>query len=107
MVLGVVAAPSSDHLTSAPARQGMSRRWSRTLSRMRHSGSTALAVALDVAAWSRGSAPGQDPVAWLASHGWRAVAAGPRDPVASVWQDLGVVGGSRSTARDGRTEPVG
>jgi hypothetical protein len=76
-------------------------------SRMRHSGSAALAVALDVAAWSRGSAPGPDPVAWLASHGWRAVAAGPRDPVASVWQDLGVVGGSRSTARDGRTEPVG
>jgi hypothetical protein len=33
----VVAAPSSDHLTSVPARQGMSRRWARTLSRIRHS----------------------------------------------------------------------
>jgi hypothetical protein len=36
-VLSVVAAPSSDHLTSMPARQGMSRRWARTLSRIRHS----------------------------------------------------------------------
>jgi hypothetical protein len=75
--------------------------------RMRHSGSAALAVALDVSAWARGTAAGPDPVSWLATHGWRAVAAGPRDPIASVWQELGVVGGARSTARDGRTAEVG
>jgi uncharacterized protein (DUF58 family) len=67
--------------------------------RMRHSGSTALAVALDVAAWSRGRGTTTDAVPWLASHGWRAVTAGPRDPVASVWQELGLVGGARSSAR--------
>jgi hypothetical protein len=77
-------------------------------SRMRHSGSAALAVALDVNAWSRGRPDDKDTVAWLASHGWRAVTAGPRDPVAAVWQELGVVGGSRSSARGGQvtTEPV-
>ncbi len=63
-----------------------------TLTRMRHSSSSAMAVALDVAAWSRGPAVHLDAVPWLAAHGWRAVAAGPRDPIVSVWEELGLVG---------------
>jgi hypothetical protein len=73
--------------------------------RMRHSGSAALAVALDVAAWGRGGLPGPDTVPWLTSHGWRAVLAGPRDPVPSVWQELGLLGQTRDAARVGLISP--
>jgi uncharacterized protein (DUF58 family) len=69
--------------------------------RMRHSGSAALAVALDVSAWGRGGLAGPDPLPWLTSHGWRAVLAGPRDPVPAVWQELGVLGQTRDSARGG------
>jgi uncharacterized protein (DUF58 family) len=74
--------------------------------RMRHSGSAALAVALDVSAWGRGGLAGPDPVPWLTSHGWRAVVAGPRDPVPALWQELGVLGQTRDSGRGGliRTE---
>ena len=54
------------------------------LTRMRHSASGALAVALDVPAWARGSAPARpaprSSTAWLGAHGWRAVSAGPAGP---------------------------
>jgi uncharacterized protein (DUF58 family) len=68
------------------------------LTRMRHSAAGAMAVALDVPAWARGSSPGSmstaQHTAWLGSHGWRSVAAGPKDPLPAVWQELGVAGRS-------------
>jgi uncharacterized protein (DUF58 family) len=76
------------------------------LTRMRHSAAGAMAVALDVGAWGR--APGGAPLAgaaavpavpWLTAHGWRAVAAGPRDPLPTVWQELGLLGRTASTTR--------
>jgi uncharacterized protein (DUF58 family) len=78
------------------------------LTRMRHSAAGAVAVVLDVPAWSRTSAPATLPTerrtAWLGVNGWRAVAAGPQDPLASVWQELGTSGRSTVTARP-RTAP--
>ena len=68
------------------------------LTRMRHSASGALAVTLDVPAWARGSGVGAlgtaQGTAWLGAHGWRAVSAGPADPFAAVWQELGTSGRS-------------
>ena len=67
-----------------------------SLIRMRHSASGAMAVVLDVPAWAQSAAPGAlataQHTAWLGAHGWRAVAAGPQDPLAAVWQELGVAG---------------
>lgn len=61
------------------------------LTRMRHSGSTAMAIRLDVTAWSRGSREAlPEPVGFLVSRGWRAVSAGPADPIQAVWQELGL-----------------
>ena len=75
--------------------------------RMRHSASAAMAVALDVPAWGRGGLPGPDPVPWLSSHGWRAVVAGPRDPLPTVWQEVGLLGRSRESNRGGLLTPEG
>ncbi len=75
--------------------------------RMRHSGSAAMAVALDVPAWGRGGLSGPDPLPWLSSHGWRAVSAGPRDPIPTVWQELGLLGRSRASSRGGLVTPGG
>jgi uncharacterized protein (DUF58 family) len=78
------------------------------LVRMRHSASSAMAVVLDVPAWGSGSA--RDSLAtaahtaWLGAHGWRAVAAGPEDPLPAVWQELGVAGRA-ATSRRGQ-QPV-
>ncbi len=78
------------------------------LVRMRHSAAGAMAVVLDVPAWERGPAPGRRSAArttaWLAAHGWRAVAASPEDPVGAVWQELGATSGpvgSRSRVSQG------
>jgi hypothetical protein len=79
---------------------------------MRHSAAGAMAVALDVGAWGR--APGAPlagasgavavpAVPWLTSHGWRAVAAGPRDPLPTVWQELGLLGRSATTRSQAAT----
>jgi len=84
------------------------------LSRMRHSASGALAVVLDVDAWSRrgGAAPSGDrSAAWLAGHGWRATSAGPHDALPAVWQELGAARRSVSAAaaaggRAGRAVPA-
>jgi uncharacterized protein (DUF58 family) len=80
------------------------------LSRMRHSAGNAMAVLLDVPAWSGGTgAPATGALstaqntAWLGSNGWRAVAAGPQDPLPSVWQEIGAVG--RTTSSRGGTPP--
>jgi hypothetical protein len=82
------------------------------LSRMRHSASGAMAVVLDVDAWAHGSsraaAAGRQPgwVGRLGANGWRAVAAGPHDPLVAVWQELGSTGRSlpngRGPAQPGR-----
>jgi uncharacterized protein (DUF58 family) len=78
------------------------------LSRMRHSASSAMAVALDVPAWVRGAGPGTSAttrhLGWLGAHGWRAAAAGPHDPVPAVWQELGVA--SRSSGQAVTTAPA-
>lgn len=65
------------------------------LTRMRHSATNAMAVALDVDGWGRGAAgPGArtETVHWLAGHGWRAVSTGPADPIPAVWEELGLIG---------------
>ena len=78
------------------------------LTRMRHSASHAMAVALDVPAWSPGSSAGSlattQHTGWLTSHGWRAVSAGPADPLPSVWTELGRAG--RSSSARPPTAPV-
>jgi uncharacterized protein (DUF58 family) len=64
------------------------------LSRMRHAASTPLAIALDVEQWQRSSGPvPQEPAALglLTATGWRAVATGPQEPLAGVWQQLGLL----------------
>ena len=82
------------------------------LTRMRNSASSAMAVALDVPAWARGSSPGAlstaQNIGWLGAHGWRAVSAGPRDPLPAVWQELGVKGRSATGQTPGldRTAPL-
>ncbi|HET7690324.1 MAG TPA: DUF58 domain-containing protein [Nocardioidaceae bacterium] len=70
------------------------------ITRMKHSSATALAIALNVDAWARTRAPEtaeSDAAAWLASHGYRTVDCGPRDPVAGVWQELGHTRSGRRT----------
>ena len=60
-----------------------------SLSRMRHSAATAMAVSLEVTAWTRNERPpATDNDGWLSAHGWRAVSAGPTDAIPAVWQDL-------------------
>jgi uncharacterized protein (DUF58 family) len=85
------------------------------LTRMRHHAAGAMAVSLDVPAWSRSTPAGapraaagdNGAVAWLTAHGWRAVAAGPKDPIGTVWQELGLTGRSASTlTEDTSKEPV-
>ena len=70
-------------------------------SRMRHSAASTMAVALDVSAWARGAAApssqaGSSAV-WLQTYGWKAVDAGPRDPLPAVWQELGSAGRGPAT----------
>lgn len=67
------------------------------LRRMQHHAASALAVAIDVDAWSGGSEANRAP-AWLAAHGWRAVSLGPRDKLPTAWQELGRMGSRRQGA---------
>lgn len=64
-----------------------------SLSQMRVGSARALAVLLDVGAWSRSDTLGHNTVARqaarLRAHGWAVVVAGPGDRLASVWRDLG------------------
>jgi uncharacterized protein (DUF58 family) len=69
------------------------------LRRMQHGAGTAMAMALDVRRWAGRPADPARPlpsVALLTSLGWRAVAAGPDDPIDAAWQRLGL------TVRRGR-----
>ena len=75
----------------------ISERDTAALTRMGHSAGSAMAVALDVDGWAAGSdRPGTlstaQNTAWLGVNGWRAVSAGPEDPLPSVWQELGSTG---------------
>ncbi len=80
-----------------------------TLNRMRHSAATAMAIDLDVAAWTRGGgASPDDTTAWLTAHGWRVVSCGPRQPIPAVWQELALVGrGKGAGAARARVYPSG
>ena len=77
------------------------------LVRMRHSAAGALAVVLDVPAWGRQPSPGARSTAqnatWLGARGWRAVCAGPDDPLPGVWQELAAAGRA-STSRPRTTQ---
>ncbi len=66
------------------------------VTRMKHSSATAMAISLDVEAWTHGNArSGDEAATWLGSHGFRAVSCGPRDPLTGVWQELGHAGKGR------------
>ncbi|MFL6135305.1 MAG: DUF58 domain-containing protein, partial [Nocardioidaceae bacterium] len=79
------------------------------LTRMRHSAAGAMAFALDVPAWARGSSAGAlgtaRTTAWLGAHGWRAVPVGPHDSIPGVWQELGVAGRTASSRGPASTVP--
>ncbi|GAB2879316.1 DUF58 domain-containing protein [Nocardioides pacificus] len=66
------------------------------LRRMRHHGSSAMALTLDVDAWDPRRQPSSErvdgspsPADVLTTHGWRAATLGPRDQLATVWEELG------------------
>ena len=61
--------------------------------------SSPLAIALDVDQWTRGAASaGPTPaVRLLTTHGWRAVSAGPADPLPTVWKQLALTGSRQAT----------
>jgi uncharacterized protein (DUF58 family) len=70
------------------------------LRRMQHHAGSAMALALDVEAWTGG--PGTGGAApMLTRQGWRAAPLGPRDRLDAVWQDLGRAGAQAS--RTGRS----
>ncbi|WP_148614685.1 DUF58 domain-containing protein [Nocardioides rubriscoriae] len=71
------------------------------LRRIVHHTTSAMAIALDVDAWSGSQATGGTGAAtpFLARSGWRAVTLGPRDRLESVWEDLGRTS-SRVPARE-------
>jgi len=76
------------------------------LSRMRHAASTPLAIALDTEQWQRSSGTVPDEPAalgLLTATGWRAVTTGPQEPLAGVWQQLGLL--SRGGRRGSSTAP--
>lgn len=58
------------------------------LRRMQHQSGSALAIALDVDAWT-GAPGGAAATQALGQQGWRAVSLGPRDRLDAVWQELG------------------
>ena len=63
------------------------------LRRIQHHTTSALAIVLDVDAWTSGTgAEGRTAVPVLTQAGWRAVRLGPRDRLASVWRELGRTG---------------
>ena len=69
--------------------------------------SSAMAVALDVPAWARGSSPGSmshGPAHRLAGRrtAGASVSAGPQDPLPAVWQELGMA--KRSSSRPRRRD---
>jgi hypothetical protein len=79
------------------------------LRRMHHHAGSALALALDVSAWSPTGAAGLGSVPnsarpLLVRQGWRAVTLRPRDRLDLVWQDLGRT--SAHAARSGASQEI-
>ena len=68
--------------------------------RMSHHAGSPLAITLDVEQWLN-TRPAAGTVSALGQQGWRAVTAGPRDRLETVWQELGRT--SSQAARDERT----
>ena len=64
------------------------------LSRMQHAARSPLAVTLDVDRWvpgrTRSAETEPSSAGLLTATGWRAVSAGPDDPVSAIWQQLGL-----------------
>ncbi|WP_243060285.1 DUF58 domain-containing protein [Nocardioides sp. SR21] len=58
------------------------------LRRMQHQAASALAIALDVPAWT-GATGGLGATQLLGQQGWRTAPLGPRDRLDQVWQELG------------------
>jgi uncharacterized protein (DUF58 family) len=72
------------------------------LSRLRAGSTRALAILIDVAAWSRtdqrtdgNSAAAEDQADALRRQGWSVVVAGPNDRLGTLWNDLGRMGAQR------------
>jgi len=70
------------------------------VARLQHHAATALAVTLDVDAWTPHLPPAGEGSAAraLAAQGWRAVSVGPRDQLRNAWQDLGHQAARRKVA---------
>ncbi len=60
----------------------------------------ALALALDVAAWSGRRGPATSAVPVLRHQGWRVAGIGPDDPLPAAWERLGRAGGSAPNGPD-------
>jgi uncharacterized protein (DUF58 family) len=75
-------------------------------SRMRHTAATAMAIALDVEAWTGHRHPPGDRdgsgAVFLRAQGWQSVTAVPTAPLSAVWQELGL-----ATGRAGRASGAG
>lgn len=71
------------------------------LRRMQAQAGSAMAVALDVDAWT-GAAPSAGATQLLGQQGWRSVPLGPRDRLDAVWQELGHT--SAQSSRVGRPQ---
>lgn len=59
------------------------------LRRMLHHADTAMAISLEVDAWTTGLEGGSSAVPLLVSQGWRAVSLRPGDRLDAAWRDLG------------------
>ncbi|MGH3368445.1 MAG: DUF58 domain-containing protein, partial [Nocardioidaceae bacterium] len=86
---------------------GVSDRDKAAFVRMRHTAATAMALALDIGAWTpsagvarpgtAGQAPGlSSSTSWLQGHGWQAVTIGRGTSLGSAWQELGLSASGRS-----------
>jgi uncharacterized protein (DUF58 family) len=72
------------------------------LRRMQHQAGSALAIALDVDAWT-GASKRAGATQLLGQQGWRTTALGPRDRLDQVWQELGLTSSHSSRGLAVRT----
>jgi hypothetical protein len=78
-----------------------------SLRRIRHEAASAMAFVLDVPAWAGQGPTTTDTVGhtgWLGGHGWRAVVAGPQDPLPLLWQELALPSRSVTTTPGSRAD---
>jgi hypothetical protein len=73
---------------------------------MRHHAGAALAMALDVDAWSPGVPPGPGSVPTLIRLGWPAVGVRPGDRLDLAWQELGRLFGRGARSADATEEEL-